>query len=288
MYEGQIIDTHMHLWDTANGYDWLPILANGALNHNFFMPDYFEMSKNQPISQMAHVECGGFPQNPALETKWVQAQADRYGAPQAIGAFAKLDSDDVETVLKTHLQYPNFRGIRMPLNFVGGAFGAKRDDYMKDKAWQKGYSLLAKYNLPFEMQVFDTQLPDACNLAKNFPDTTIILQHLGWPLKSDLNYLPQWRDRLEQLALYPNVFLKLSCLGWIFQKPDHLAILPFVQEAIRLFGASRCLVGSNCPPDKLYIPFDEIFDLLKKAAATYSTLDQEKIFYANAKRIYRL
>ena len=53
-----MIDTPMHIWDTANGYEWLPLLANGALNHNFFMPDYLKMAQNQPISQMAYIECG--------------------------------------------------------------------------------------------------------------------------------------------------------------------------------------------------------------------------------------
>ena len=92
MYQGQIIDTHMHIWDIANEYQWLPHLAKGVLHHNFFPSDYLEMSRHQPISQMIGIECGRFPQNPVLETKWMQQQADLYGAPQGIVAFAKLDS----------------------------------------------------------------------------------------------------------------------------------------------------------------------------------------------------
>lgn len=288
MYQGQIIDTHMHIWDTANGYEWLPKLAGGVLNHNFFIHDYLEMSKHQPISQMVYVECGGFPQNPVLETKWVQQQADLYGSPQAIVAFAKLDSADLENVLKGHSQYPNLRAIRMPLNYVAGSFGADRDDYMRDKRWRKGYALLSKYKLHFEMQIFDTQIPDACKIAHDFSDIPIVLQHLGWPLKSDQSYLYQWKSRLAQLAQYPNVFLKISCIGWIFQKNDEAAIFPYIKEAIDLFGIDRCMVGSNCPPDRIYLSFDEIFHIFKKALANYSNLDQQKLFYGNAKRIYRL
>jgi predicted TIM-barrel fold metal-dependent hydrolase len=288
MYQGQVIDTHMHIWDTANGHDWLPNLAGGVLNHNFFMKDYLEMSKHQSISQMVYVECGGFPGNPALETKWVQEQADRYGGPQGIIAYAKLDSPEVEKVLKGHSQYPNLRGIRMALNYVAGCFGADRDDYMRDPVWRKGYALLSKYNLPFEMQVFDTQIPDVCKIAEDFPDIPIILQHLGWPLKTDMNYIHQWKSRLTQLAQYSNVFLKISCIGWIFQKKDDAAILPYIKEALHIFGVDRCMVGSNCPPDRIYISFDEIFDYFKKALSGYSDQDQQKVFYGNAKRIYRL
>ncbi len=285
MYSGQIIDTHMHIWDTANGYEWLPHLAGGVLNHNFFVSDYLNICKNQPISQMVYIECGGFPQNPVLETEWVQNQADRFGGPQGIVAFAKLDSPDVESVLKGHCQYPHLRGIRMPLNSVEGRFGADRDDYMRDKAWRKGFALLAKHNLHFEMQIFDTQLPDACQVAKDFPDIPIILQHLGWPLKSDLNYFHAWKERLAELAQYRHIFIKLSCLGWIFQKKNDSS--PYIKEAVELFGVDRCMVGSNFPSDGVYLTFDEIFYRLKKALAGYSDLDQQKIFYGNAKKIYR-
>jgi len=288
MYQGQVIDSHMHIWDAKNGYAWLPVLAGGIFNHNFYMKDYLEMSRHQPISQMVYVECGGFPHNPVLETKWVQEQADLYGGPQGIVAFAKLDSPDLEKTLKGHLQYPHLRAIRMPLNYVEGCFGADRDDYMRDPAWQKGYALLSKYNLPFEMQIFDTQIPDAARVAKTFSDIPIVLQHLGWPVRSSLSDLPLWSNRLAQMADHPNVFVKISCIGWIFQKNDEKTIVPYIQEAVRLFGADRCMVGSNCPPDSVHISFDDIFRIFKVALASYSILDQQKIFYGNAKRIYRL
>jgi predicted TIM-barrel fold metal-dependent hydrolase len=288
MYQGQIIDTHMHLWDTANGYAWLPHLAQGALNHNFLIEDYLTMSQSVPISQMVHVECGGFPHNPVLETKWVQEQADLYGCPQAITAFAQLNADAVERTLKGHLEYPNLRCIRMPLNYVEGCFGADRDDYMKDPAWRKGYALLSKYNLPFEMQIFDTQISDAADIARSFPDIPMILEHLGWPLHSGAGDMAIWKNRLAEAAQYPNVFLKISCIGWIFQKHDEAAIIPYIQEALRLFGTDRCMLGSNCPPDRLFIPFEEIFHIFKKALVSYPTIEQEKVFYQNAKRFYRL
>ncbi|MBS0650953.1 MAG: amidohydrolase family protein [Verrucomicrobia bacterium] len=288
MYEGKIIDTHMHLWDTANGYSWLPQLANGVLNHNFSAEDYLKMSKDLPISQMIHIECGGFPENPVLETKWVQEQAERYGFPHAIIAHAQLHSPDVENTLKGHKHYPNLRGIRMALNSVEGSFGAERDDYMKDPAWRKGYALLSKYGLIFEMQIYDTQIADAVELARSFPDIPIVLQHLGWPLKTGPNEFTLWKNRLAEIAQCPNVCLKISCIGWIFQKNDEKAIIPFIQEGVRLFGVDRCMVGSNCPPDSVYIPFHEIFRIFKTALASYSEADLEKVFYRNAKKFYRI
>jgi predicted TIM-barrel fold metal-dependent hydrolase len=65
-------------------------------------------------------------------------------------------------------------------------------------------------------------------------------------------------------------------------------IQPIIQEAVSLFGVDRCMVGSNCPSDAVYLFFDEIFALMKRALADYPERDQQKIFYGNAKRIYRL
>ena len=87
------------IWDTANGYTWLPHLAKGILNRNFLIEDYREMARNQPISQTIYIECGGFPEDPVLETKWVQEQADRYGMLGAIIGFVKLDAPIVPTHL---------------------------------------------------------------------------------------------------------------------------------------------------------------------------------------------
>lgn len=287
-YQGQIIDTHMHIWNPQNGHDWLAKLQNGILNYSFFYEDYLQMAKKQRISQTVYVECGGFPQDPSLETAWIQKQADLYGGPQGIVAYAPLDLPDVEELLKKHKAYPNLRGIRMPLNSIAGCFGTERSDYMKDPQWRKGYALLSKYDLSFDMQIYDIQIPDAVEIVKTYDDISLVLEHMGWPLRGTLEYLPEWKERLSLLAQYPQVFLKLSCLGWIFQGKNDDAIIPFIQAAIETFGPERCMVGSNCPPDLIYTSFDAIFQHIRAAVAPYSQEDQQKIFYGNAKRVYKL
>ncbi|MBS0654027.1 MAG: amidohydrolase family protein, partial [Verrucomicrobia bacterium] len=97
-----------------------------------------------------------------------------------------------------------------------------------------------------------------------------------------------WKNRLAEIAQYPNVFLKISCIGWIFQKNDEKKIVSYIQEAVRIFGVERCMVGSNCPPDAVFIPFDQIFHIFKTALASYSGIDQEKVFYRNAKKFYKI
>jgi predicted TIM-barrel fold metal-dependent hydrolase len=59
---------------------------------------------------------------------------------------------------------------------------ADRGDYMHDPQWQKGFALLSRHGLVFDMQIYDHQAPDAVALARGFPDTTIVVEHLAWPV----------------------------------------------------------------------------------------------------------
>lgn len=102
------------------------------------------------------------------------------------------------------------------------------------------------------------------------------------------DYLVEWKERMSRLAECQNVSLKLSALGWVFQSHDEALMISYIQEGVRLFGPDRCMVGSNCPPDLIFLSFDDIFSTFKKALARYSPQDQQKIFFDNAKRIYRI
>ena len=58
MYTGPIIDTHMHLWDLANGYAWLSapdpnferLIGNyEALRRNFIASDYASLTRGHHV-----------------------------------------------------------------------------------------------------------------------------------------------------------------------------------------------------------------------------------------------
>lgn len=294
MYQGPIIDPHMHLWNLGNpGYEWLtrpePVFGNGANHRNFLVNDYLSTIKNQNIVAAVHVECYGFPDDPVLETAWVQQQADKHGWPHAITAKINLDADDVELQMERHCQHPLMRATRTNLNNASGCISfCERTDMMQDKAWLHGYGLLSKYNLMYEMQCYDTQFDQVYCLAKHYPDTTMIINHLGWPSDLSQDGFKQWRQRLSQLAELPYIHLKLSGPGIIFMKNDPSWITPYIETGIELFGIDRCMFASNCPPDMVYIPLDDLYTLFKKAVNTYSTEEQSKLFYNNAKQVYRI
>ena len=51
-----------------------------------------------------------------------------------------------------------------------------------DAKFRDGYSRFARYGLSFDSWLFHPQIPELANLAAKFPDTTVILDHIGAPL----------------------------------------------------------------------------------------------------------
>lgn len=299
MYDGEIIDTHMHLWDLRNEYDWLNravpefeklIGHYDSLRHNFLPKDYQALVKHHNVVQSVHVQAFGFPADPVAETKWLQQQAQQHGFPHGIVAFANLSQIDVETVLQQHAAFANVRGIRMPLNYHETPYRrmADRGDYLSDQQWQKGFSLLEGYNLSFDVQIYDHQIEDVIALAMAFPNIKMIIEHLAWPTDLSPQGFSLWKTRIANLAKFPNVFMKVSGIGCVFQHLEAKKINDYMYAALTLFGVDRCMFGSNCPPDTLFYSFDELMMFYKQALSIFSQDEQYKFFYLNAKKIYRL
>lgn len=289
----------MHLWDLANGYDWLShndanferLFGNyDSLKRNFVAPDYVAMTRDCNVVKSVHVQAFGFPDDPVGETAWLQGQADQYGYPQGIVAYANLTHPGLEETLRQHCTYANVRGIRMPLNYAREPWRCMtdREDYMRDTQWRRGFALLSDYGLSFDLQMYDHQAAEAVALAQRFPETTIIIEHLAWALDLSSVGFEQWRQHLQTLSQCSNVFLKLSGIGCVFRKSDPRSIRQWLRQAVSCFGPRRCMFGSNCPPDTIFHDFKVLLKMYREALADYSPDEQEMIFYGTAQRIYRL
>jgi predicted TIM-barrel fold metal-dependent hydrolase len=299
-YHDEIIDSHMHLWDLKNSYPWLkeaiPSLEKmigdyRSFRQNFLIEDYLALAKKHKVTKSVHLEASGFPEDPTQESSWLQKIADKYEFPNGIVAYAKLDDPNVAEVLKKHAVYRNVCGIRMQLNWHDTDYLRLTDraDYMQDQAWQHGFYLLSEYDFVFDLQIFDHQIPEAVVLAKTFPNIQIILEHMGWPTAFSDSDFHQWQERLKKIADCPNVSVKLSGIGCVFQKRiSSERIKDYIIHAVKIFTPDRCVFGSNFPLDSLFYRFDEIISFMKNALTHLTYADQKKIFYDNDCRVYRL
>jgi hypothetical protein len=131
-------------------------------------------------------------------------------------------------------------------------------------------------------------------LAK-YPDTTVIIDHLGQPLLKDLNEeKDQFWSGMEALAKLPNTYMKISMLCRIDKSFDQKAeVEEAIHKIIKLFGTNRCMFASNYPVD-YGLPdvfgswtSDKLFSYFMKIAATYSESERDDLFAGTARRAYR-
>jgi predicted TIM-barrel fold metal-dependent hydrolase len=299
MTESPIVDAHQHFWDLERNYlPWLcderPIPFRygdyGALRRSYLPRDYFRDAAGHRVVKTVYVETEWHPNDFVGETRWLQTIIAETGYPHAIVAGARLDDPEVATVLAGHAAFPQLRGIRhkpraapSPDAVEVGAPGS-----MGDPSWRRGYALLEPHRLSFDLQTPWWHLPEAAQLARDFPRTQIILNHTGLPADRSARGLAGWRTAMQTLAAEPNVAVKISGLGQPGQRWTVAANGPIVRDTIAIFGIERCMFASNFPVDSLCAGFDAIFAGFKSIVADMTRAQQLSLFHDNALRFYRL
>ena len=136
------------------------------------------------------------------ETKWLQSVRENTGFPSAIVGYVDLRAQDAQPQIERHLEYPDFNGIR---DFSYG-------DYLTSQSFQEGYSLLSKYDLVASIAAEPQEMDKVLNLAKLYPDITIVLDHTGLPQERTDEYFLLWKSGMKLIAKAQNVICKISGL----------------------------------------------------------------------------
>ena len=315
--ERPICDPHHHLWDRPNNrYIVEDLAADLGSGHN--------------IVSTVFVECGAEYRpdgaevlRPVGETEFVVREAERAAATLgsstdiAAGIVSFVDlrlGAEVEHVLAAHAEAGRgrFRGIRhcvatdadtrVPAHRTEPPLGLLADD-----TFREGFACLQSFGASFEAWAYHPQLPELLDLARAFPETTIVLNHVGGPLGvgpyagDRTAVIARWRDSISALARCPNVYLKLGGFGMTLygfgwemlpQPPSSEALAdaagPFVHHCVDRFGVERAVFESNFPVDKVSYSYAILWNAFKRTAARYSAAEQDALFHDNAVRLYRL
>jgi predicted TIM-barrel fold metal-dependent hydrolase len=218
-------------------------------------------------------------------------RADRsHGCPSAAVAYADLAADNVEAVLARQSEFGFVRGIRTRLAETHRKLKALRlgDNPMVDARWRSGFAQLNRHGFSFELQVAPQIMPDAADLADAFPDTTIIVSHLGFPMDPSPEGRAFWRTALAGLACRDNIVVKLSGLAMMGLWPDAADMSDVIDQAVSMFGANRVMFGTNFPVDLKNVSAEEHLRRHVEMVQTFSADEAAAILGGNAVRVYRL
>lgn len=313
-----IIDPHHHLW-TRPGDRYLldDLLADTASGHN--------------IRATVFVDCGSFYRKsgpPHMAPVGEVEFANGIAAMAASGAFGDTlacagivsTADitvgaEVAEVLDAQIAVTpaRYRGIRVSTKWdADDELNTTRhivpNDIMADAQFRAGFATLAPRKLSFDAMIYHPQILELADLARAFPDTTIILNHIGGLIANTRAYVARrdeavadWRAKMIELAKCPNVFVKLGGLGMAYFElgydklaaPASSAALaegwgPLLHHCIDTFGPARCMFESNYPPDRDSVDYPVLWNTFKRIAARYNADEKHALFFGAAARAYRL
>jgi predicted TIM-barrel fold metal-dependent hydrolase len=293
-----IIDAHYHFQDfSRNYYAWLcddrPPPVEGDLTpirRSYLPPDYAADAAGFTITKQVHVQNGWDMADPVGETRWLRQLSETEGKPDAVVAFADLSDPEVERCLEGHTDWSAVKGVRQILNWHDepALRTASRPDLMETPDWLRGFRLLQHYNLSFDLQIYWPQMDMALRLARNHPETAIILEHFGMPIDRSPAGIAQWSAAITRLASAMNVTVKLSGFGLGHPHWSIEDTLPLLRRTIDIFGPNRVMMGTNLPVDSLFAKPATIFNAILKTVAGYSEAEATAMLSENAERIYRL
>jgi predicted TIM-barrel fold metal-dependent hydrolase len=333
-----IVDPHHHLWDRTPAmvaamslpdHPFSRIIQNNA---RYLLDEFLaDLRSGHNIRATVFLECGAMYRAnvpDALkcigETEFVNGIAAMtasglYGdvrvAAGIVGHANLRLGDAVEDVLRAHIHAGNgrFRGIRhsasydADMNILGLMANRHPPGLYRDAAFREGFKWLHKLGLSFDAWLLEPQLPDLIDLAHAFPDTQIVLDHVGTPLgmasyegKREARF-PIWKENIQKLARSENVSVKLGGLAMPFlgfptfysTPPASSETLakewkPYIETCIEAFGVNRCMFESNFPVDSGSCTYPVLWNALKRVAQGYSAAEKTALFSSTAARVYRL
>ena len=310
-----ICDAHHHLWERGGGERYLlaDLIEDIGSGHNVVATVAVEC-------RAMYRKVGPEAKRPVGETEFLESVATQAAATPGIAAavasaivgFADLSlGDDVAAVLEAHMAASpgRFRGIRHSTTWDGS--GALRNEappgLLSASSFRRGVASLKPRSLSYDAWLYHPQLGELADLARAFPDVSIILNHMGAPLGvgpyagKRVEVFQAWREGIRRVAACPNVTVKLGGLGsersgfdWHARdvKPSSRELAaelgPYIEFCIESFGPDRCMFESNFPVEKRSNSYLVVWNAFKRITANCSKSERAALFHGTAMRIYRL
>ena len=237
----QIIDTHIHLYDTnrSQGVDWPPntdkVLYRPVLTEHFD-----ELADREGIASTVIVEASSRVNDNQWMLDLVKDNPERY---LALVGNLPIGTDEFSGLLERFSKDSRFVGLRMRDRPGGDAF-------FTDAVW-RDLGLLAKKGLTLDVLINNFSIDEVTEVAKRLPDLKIMINHLGSLNITNDPFDEEWKEAMEKAALHENVYCKVS---GIFQragvKPtpkDKSFYSPVFKVVFDAFGEDRIVYGSNWP-----------------------------------------
>ncbi|GMA29115.1 amidohydrolase family protein [Arenivirga flava] len=297
-YAGPIVDAHHHFWEPSLGRNpWLlPGVDIGfrygpyeSIKRDYLPPDMARDTEGLRVVSTVTMETEWDLDDPVGEMDHIRSVQERFGLPDAAVGHAVLDDPGVEAVLAAFTERRIVRAVRnKPGQAASASVASAHRTKLDDPAWQRGYAMLERYGLDFELQTAWWHLDRAEALAERHPGLPVTINHTALPSDRSEEGLSGWEAAIRSIARLEHVHLKVSGIGlqgvpWTAGNNRRI-----VETAIEVFGVERVMFASNFPVDGLAGGYAEIMGGFLEITEGFAEHEQHAMFAGNAVTRYRL
>jgi L-fuconolactonase len=274
------VDAHHHVWDLAvRDQPWTADLP--SLHRTFHFEELRPQLAQAGVTATVLVQTVTV----AQETPELLELADRTSEIAGVVGWVDLTAPDVAEHLAALRSAPAGRwlvGVRHQVQAEPDLEWLLRSDVLR------GLHAVADAGLSYDLLVTAPQLPAAVRVVRQLPELQFVLDHGGNPPIATGEIMP-WTQEITELALLPNVAVKLSGL-FTETAPDWTVDLvrPYAEHLMSSFGAQRTMFGSDWPVCTLRADYAEVVRVTEALLAPCTDAEARAIFGATAASWYRL
>lgn len=284
MPEIPIIDAHVHLYDPAQiKFDWMA--GDNLLNRRHDLQDLTQRAEGVTVEGVVFIEVDAAPGQHLEEARWIEANFGNDPRLRGIVASMPLEEGDaVADDLAAFRALPHARGVRRLVQSH-----ADQPGWAMQPGFVAGVRRLAEFDLPFDLCLVHTQLPEVIALVRACPEVRFVLDHIAKPAIRAGLFQP-WADDLATLAREPNVSCKISGVA---TEADHASwteaqLTPYIAHALHCFGWQRVMFGGDWPVSERAIRYAQWVGIVDRVTAGAAPEDLRLLYRDNVVGFYRL
>jgi predicted TIM-barrel fold metal-dependent hydrolase len=272
----RILDTHLHLiYPDRFSYPWLK--SAPEINRAWHAEDYWAEAVPLGVESALHMEVDVTEPEIAAESAFV------LGIDRVAGAIAsgRPERSGFEQHLEAMQALGRVKGIRRLIQ-------GQPAEMSQTQTFIDNVRLLPRYGMTFDICCKSHELMLAEALVAACPATQFILDHCGNPKIGEREW-ESWTTRMERIAAMPNIVCKVSGIlanvtpDWTLDE-----VRPYVEFVIETFGWDRVVWGSDHPVVTLFADLTKWVEASREIVSGASIEEQEKLFFRNAERVYRI
>ena len=273
------IDAHQHFWKFDPVRDnWISTDMD-VLRQDFLPEDLRPLLHENGLSACIAVQAD----QSEDESHFLLNLASNNAEIVGVVGWVNLAAPNIYERLQYWSGFDNLKGFRHIIQAEPG------DDFILNKDFCRGISLLERFGFTYDILVFPRHLPNVIEFVKKFPNQPFVVDHIAKPAIRDGEIIT-WKKCMKELAGFQNVYCKIS--GMVTEAdPENWSIgdfKPYIDAVIEYFGIDRVMFGSDWPVCTLSASYKQCCLIVEDNTLDLTLLEKDKLWGDNARKFYNL